>query len=147
MSQAHLFRIAAKFDHRPSEAVEAPGVFDSPRAARSSRGASGLTAVAAALVDVEALRAALSDELAATADGAHAASAAVLPQGMCAPSMAPFLSGKARAMCDAFPKRAEAVVRSHGIDAAHFNKAVKRAARDPVYAWRLRRATKTVLRQ
>ena len=65
---------------------------------------------------------------------------------LCAPWIMPLLAPRIRERCEAFPAKAEALVKARGLDAKKFNSLLKRAEWDPWLRWRVMRAVAKVKR-
>jgi len=58
---------------------------------------------------------------------------------ICDDRVLPFMSQEVRDLCRAFPAKAEALVRSYGVDYSSFEKLLAKVDSDPIFRWRLKR--------
>lgn len=63
----------------------------------------------------------------------------VLPENICSPEYLPLLSPRVRSLCQSFPREAQDVVESHGLEVAQFNLMLEKTGRNPFLKWRLAR--------
>lgn len=59
------------------------------------------------------------------------------------PNLLPFLSPKVRAVVEAFPLQAEAIVKKHGLQSDEFNKMLEETKRNPMFRWKIQKQIRT----
>lgn len=59
------------------------------------------------------------------------------------PNLLPFLSPKVRAVVEAFPLQAEAIVKRHGLQSDEFNKMLEETKRNPMFRWKIQKQIRT----
>jgi hypothetical protein len=67
-----------------------------------------------------------------------------LPENMSLtdPAVKPFLSPKVRAVVEAFPLQAEAIVKKHGLHSDEFNRMLDQTKRNPSFRWKVEKEMK-----
>eukprot|EP00523_Entomoneis_sp_CCMP467_P008813 CAMPEP_0168736340 /NCGR_PEP_ID=MMETSP0724-20121128/9810_1 /TAXON_ID=265536 /ORGANISM="Amphiprora sp., Strain CCMP467" /LENGTH=326 /DNA_ID=CAMNT_0008783535 /DNA_START=42 /DNA_END=1023 /DNA_ORIENTATION=+ len=55
------------------------------------------------------------------------------------PNLLPFLSPRVRAVVEAFPLQAEAIVKKHGLDSEEFNQMLKATKTNPIFRWKIQK--------
>mmetsp|Transcript_5694 Transcript_5694/g.12016 ORF Transcript_5694/g.12016 Transcript_5694/m.12016 type:complete len:172 (+) Transcript_5694:704-1219(+) len=55
------------------------------------------------------------------------------------PALLPFLAPRVRAVVEAFPLQAEAIVKKHGLQSEEFNQMLKATKTNPIFRWKIQK--------
>lgn len=55
------------------------------------------------------------------------------------PALLPFLSPRVRAVVEAFPLQAEAIVKKHGLESEEFNQMLRATKTNPIFRWKIQK--------
>lgn len=129
MEQAYLYRLAATLNMDKVPLLEDTQSQELLRAHKRNR----VQMFARSMSEIEELR---TGQIEALTRSLHVDR---IPDGlnMCDPSVLPILNPKVRAVCEAFPRQAEEVVKKYGLNSDEFNEMYEETQNNPVFRWRV----------
>jgi Domain of unknown function (DUF4168) len=149
MEQAYLYRMAATVNMDRSHFIEDTNTFSSATTASSSSSPSSPTLppreggfqrdkvalFAKSMSEIEKLRAGQIERL------KQFLHVEAFPEhvNISDPSLLPFLSPKVRAVVEAFPLQAEAIVKRQGLNSDEFNQMLQATKSNPIFRWKIQK--------
>ena len=130
VEQAYLYRVAATLGMDKIPLSEDPISEQLLKAHRRRR----VQMFARSLTAVEELREEQQEKLCKSLD------VETLPDGVsiCDPAVLPLLNNKVKAVCEAFPRKAEQVIKKYGLNSDEFNEMLDQTKKNAFFRWRVR---------
>ena len=130
VEQAYLYRVAATLGMDKIPLSEDPISEQLLKAHRRRR----VQMFARSLTAVEELREEQQEKLCKSLD------VETLPDGLsiCDPAVLPLLNNKVKAVCEAFPRKAEQVIKKYGLNSDEFNEMLDQTKKNAFFRWRVR---------
>lgn len=137
MEQAYLYRMAASLHMDRVPLVEDPDAEQLLRSHRKER----VQMFCESMTEIEELRESQMERL------KKSLQVDKLPSNMSLsdPAVKPFLSPKVRAVVEAFPLQAEAIVKKHGLHSDEFNRMLDQTKHNPSFRWKVEKEMKKVV--
>mmetsp|Transcript_16473 Transcript_16473/g.34448 ORF Transcript_16473/g.34448 Transcript_16473/m.34448 type:complete len:457 (-) Transcript_16473:131-1501(-) len=134
--QAYLYRMASAINLERVPLLEDPTSKKLLQSHRRHR----VQMFARSITEIEDLRA---DEMEALRQSLHVDR---FPPGfdLSDPNVQPLLHPEVRSVCEAFPLKAEEIVKRYGLESDEFNKMLEETKRNPIFGWRVKKYVEKV---